>query len=236
MALDSCELAPYLLWVGPYLTTDRIGAELAGSPEEEGSYWLQFVYGTDLFLKALTLPPTISLEEVLDSPADATAELRIAATRTDLLALAESDPDLLSVTRHGEGFPSDERQGQIVAGTHNGASVTSPGYRSWLNGRGLLGGSNQQVVAVMDIGYDDGSGPLGSHHPDLENPERLDGIAVYHDGSGTPPTADDRAGHGSMVTGIIVGDGSIGSGAKDAAGYHYGSGINPNARIYPSVA
>ncbi|HVF60175.1 MAG TPA: S8 family serine peptidase [Thermoanaerobaculia bacterium] len=229
----NCAAAPYLRWAGPYLTTDRIARDLVGFGSEE-SYWLQFVYGTDLFLKAAILPPGVVAEEVLDSPADATAELRVRADRAQLLALVADDPDLLSVTRHGEGTPSDEKQGQIVAGNHNGTSVTAPGYRSWLNGRGLLTTSNQQVVAVMDLGYDDGTGPLGSHHPDLENPERLDGIAVYHDGGGLTPTADDQAGHGTMVSGIIVGEGVIGfgSGAKDSLGYHYGSGVAPGAKVY----
>ncbi|HEX2643254.1 MAG TPA: hypothetical protein VHU81_09690, partial [Thermoanaerobaculia bacterium] len=91
---------------------------------------------------------------------------------------------------------ADERQGQIVAGNHDGRRVIRPGYLQWLASRGLLPGPFPQTVALFDIGYDDGSGPEGNHHPDLENPERL--VDAWNFVNNTPFVPDPR-GHGTMV-------------------------------------
>jgi hypothetical protein len=122
---------------------------------------------------------------------------------------------------------ADERQGQIVAGNHDGRRVTRPGYLQWLASRGLLPGPFPQTVALFDIGYDDGSGPEGNHHPDLENPERL--VDAWNFVNNTPFVPDPR-GHGTMVAGILSGEGT-GTGEKDPQGFLLGAGIAPRTRL-----
>jgi hypothetical protein len=68
------------------------------------------------------------------------------------------------------------------------------------------------------------------HHPDLENPERL--VALNKEPS-TLSNAGDDVGHGTMVSGIIVGDGTagFGTGGKDPQNFLYGLGIAPSAKL-----
>ena len=122
---------------------------------------------------------------------------------------------------------ADERQGQTIAGNHDGRKVTRPGYLDWLTARGLMTDSNQQTVALFDTGYDDGTGPEGDHHPDLENPERL--VDIWSFINNVPFAADGR-GHGTLVAGILAGDGR-GTGEKDPQGFLLGTGIAPKTRI-----
>jgi subtilisin family serine protease len=234
--LTRCPMARYLSWIDSYRASDRIAAEVLEQPGSLG-YWLQYIPGTDLESKALELPGAVVVEERYESAQDRVAYLQVQASLDDVRQIAATDPDLLAVSARYVAGPSDERQGQIVAGLHNGTSLCSvgtascPHYRQWLSGRGLLSSSNQQVVAVMDLGYDDGLAPSEAidHHPDLESPERLDGIRTLGAGS-----SYDTAGHGTMVAGIIAGDSSVpgATQAMDAQGFYYGTGIAPGAKIY----
>jgi subtilisin family serine protease len=232
--LLDCKSAPYFSWIGPYLTVDRVSPELA-TVESPMGYELQYIAGTDLVQKSQGLPESLVVEQVSEisvSESAPAAFLHVKGTLKAFRQLVEQDPDLLSVTHRGEADWSDERQGQIVAGNHNGTAVTTPGYRNWLSARGLLTPANQQTVCVVDLGYDDGGAPTAAvdHHPDLENPERLVvGIADIHF-TGQP---EDINGHGTMVAGIIAGEGvsGLGTGEKDANGYLYGSGIAPSAKL-----
>ena len=231
-AVTSCSVAPYLRTVDSWYTTDRVDAALLAR-SGTFSVWLQYQDGSDLAEKADGLSIGVAVDETYRSEVDRVSYLRATVDAEQLSALLSGDSDLLSASLAGEAVLSDERQGQIVAGNHNGVSVTGPGYRNWLNSRGLLGSSNQQIVAVMDTGYDDGTAPSSTvtHHPDLESPDRLDGLKRY---SGYGTTGWDPFGHGTMVAGIIAGDGTLGygTGGQDSGGYLYGSGIAPKSQIY----
>jgi len=232
-ALFSCGPSQYFSWVDTYLSTDRLSPDFLMAEHPLG-FSFQYPAGTDLKQKIAELPKTVTVDQIIQSDADGAAFLRLKASVADLQALVDHDPDLLSVTRRGQAVVSDERQGQIVAGAYNpDGSVTSPGYKTWLLNRGLLSASNQQTVAVLDLGYDDGNPPtpgVVDHHPDLENPERL--AALNREPSSLSNAGDD-IGHGTMVSGIIVGEGTagLGTGGKDPQGFLYGSGIAPSARL-----
>lgn len=225
----ACPSSRYVAWVDHYLSTDRAPADLLREPGPQ-LLSLQFVPGTDLEGKRKALPRGVVLEEAFNSPEDRMAYLIVRAERTDLVTLIENDPDLLTVSPAGTGELSHERQGQIIAGAHDGVALPTlvgAGYRDFLQSRGLLTPENSQIVAVIDRGYDDGQNP-GDHHPDLEAPDRLDDLVGY----GSPPI-DDRYGHGTMVAGIIAGDGATpGSEVMDAQGYRLGSGIAPTAKLF----
>lgn len=235
-ALTTCPVERYLTWIDEYRASDRASAEVLERTNENGT-WLQYIHGTDLKAKEAELPGSVEVKSRYESAQDRVAYLLVQASPEDLRQIVATDPDLLSVSAQGEAGPSDERQGQIVAGLHNGSSLCAvgtagcphPHYRQWLSNRGLLSSSNQQIVAVMDLGYDNGQPPSGAHHPDLENPERLQDISSI-----SKSAFYDTAGHGTMVAGIIAGDSSVpgATQAMDAQGFYYGTGIAPGAKIY----
>ena len=238
-AITDCPAARYLSWIEPYRASDRVAPALLKETNPLG-YWLQFAAGTNLVIKARRLPPGMTVQGSWAPEQDHVAYLRVQSNLTDLATVATWDADLLSIAGQSDAATSDERQGQIVSGNHFATSVCTnlatcpyPRYRTWLNSRGLLGAANQQTVAIVDKGYDDGGGPTPGvidHHPDLESPERLAGL------TGVNPASwlGDNAGHPTMTAGIIVGDGSVAgaSGAKDSGGYYNGSGIAPGAKIF----
>lgn len=241
--LTGCPIATFLSWIDTYRNLDRVSPELLEAESTEG--WdLQFAPGTDLAAKTLELAPSFDAESVapVEGALPETALLQVRGTVANLKQTILNDPDLLSVTLRGVGELSDERQGQIVAGNHNGtAPLLNPRYRDWLNSRGLLSAANQQTVCVVDTGYDTGYDsatglpPSGrQRHPDLRTPsERLVSLKTF-------PLIDttwDREGHGTMVAGIISAEG----GAAPPAPYSYpvadpnqflfGSGIAPRSKL-----
>jgi subtilisin family serine protease len=223
----SCEgIAGLLTWIDSYRVTDRFDPDLLAHESPVG-YTLQFPGDIDVYDKARTLPTDLAM---LDRhTGGGSIYMTVDGPLLRLRELLASDPDLLSIARAPDFALSDERQGQIIAGNHNGVSPTSPGYLNWLSQRGLLSTGHQQIVAIhKDTGYDDGTGPSGDHHPDLENPERLDGFVFVP--STATNLAEDTLGHGTMIAGIIAGNGA-GTGLQDSAGYHYGTGIAPNAKL-----
>ena len=233
-ALTSCGVSQYVSWIDSYLNTDRVSPEIFQDQDgTSADYQLQFIPGTDLRVKGQGLGPSLLPHDELDEVEEQMGFLPVRGKSEDLAAFVANDSELLSVTYKGEIAPSDERQGQIVAGNHNGTAPTGPGYRNWLSSRGLNTPSNQQTVGIIDDGYDDGTDPDSSpitkeHHPDLETPQRLlapVGIPFQN------AVKYDVSGHGTMVAGIIAGEGSTGTKAKDAQGYFYGSGIAPDARL-----
>jgi Subtilase family len=237
--LDCTAVAPYLSWIGPFLNVDRVSPELLELESGEG-WELHFVLGTDLGSKLRDLPPGLTADQLSVSRNPELPDSAVLHARgpvAKLQAFVASDPDLLSVTNRGVGELSDERQGQIVAGNHNGtAPVLSPRYKDWLNSRGLLGATNQQTVCVVDRGYDTGYAdtlPGSQRHPDLVSPsERI--VAFRPIGS---TTTWDRQGHGTMVAGIIAAEGGVAPPAPyqysltDPAGFFMGSGIAPRSKL-----
>ena len=222
-AIRTCKTARHLSWARSYESADRLPPDLAAetAPIE---VWLQFAPGMRPGSIARELPNV----EILGSHRSAPGLfVRVLAGASELAAIAATPADLLAISRVIEGLPQDERQGQIVAGNHDGRKVARPGYLQWLAGRGLMTDSNQQTVALFDTGYDDGSGPEGSHHPDLEKPDRLVDVWSFVDRS---PSAPDGRGHGTLVAGIVAGDGRN-SGEKDLQGFLLGTGIAPGTKL-----
>lgn len=222
-AIQRCAVARYLSWTDAFRTTDRLAPGMPANAE--GAYSLE-LRGTDLDNALAWLPAGV---ELLDSHAEGgRVLLRVRTDREGLAALAASDAPLLSILPDdAEGGLLDERQGQVLAGNHNGTAVTSPGYTAWLSSKNLFSSTNQPTVAFWDSGYDDGSGWLGAHHPDLEYPERM--LSTWDFVNGQEAVVD-RSGHGSMVAGIIAG-GGVAANGTDAQGFARGLGIAPRASL-----
>ncbi len=236
-AISGCGIAPYLDWAGSSLTTDRVDrSELDKAGDEILTWTLGFLPGLEEHEALAELPAAMEVLGTSRWDSDDTLSVTVRARRSELEALLKTSTRLFGVSPSGEAHLSDERQGLIITGRHNGTQITPyPGiagytsYLTWLSNRGLRTASNQQTVAVFDTGYDDGTGPTGIHHPDLENPERLIDNANYVPATPTAVTTDAQ-GHGTMVAGVIVGNGA-GSGTKDAQGFYLGTGIAPDAKI-----
>lgn len=226
-----CSASQSIGWLDHFFNTDRSSQNLLKAPASE--YWLQFATPDVKRSTAVVLPATVEVQESLSGPDGATTLLRVKADLLTFTALIEADSSLVSALAAGVVVPSDERQGQIIAGAHNGVSLTGTGYKSWLTSRSLLTTTNQQIVAVVDLGYDNGIDP-GTHHLDLESPDRVHALARPDNGGTVYPDAPDPFGHGTMVAGIIAGDGTLptGSGSADAQGYLYGLGIAPTSQLF----
>lgn len=236
-AISNCQpVARYLSWAGDFLTTDRISPEvLDRAVLDLMPYTLAFAPGTGLETALKELPAVVQTGESMTWD-DGTLTLGVLAGRPELETLIATSLHLLAIHEaEGEPEPSDERQGQIASGNYAGAStgavagaVTSPGtYLSWLTGRSLRTSGGHPIVAVFDTGYDDGSGVGGSYHPDLAGKLVAEGNYVLN---WNTPAIEDTRGHGTMVAGIIAGNGTL-SGKKDKQGFYLGTGIAPDVKL-----
>ncbi len=262
-AFMACPISRYYLWIDSYLTTDRISPEMLAVANDFG-YDLEYRQQTDLDLKQSALPSTAVVDQAFENPETGTRFLGATLALADFSSVAASDPDLLSVAWRGEANYSDERQGQIVAGNYTSqGTVTAPGYAAWLDCPPKLPGAacaslrapkHQQIVTMFDSGYADATTPFAGieHHPDLESKDqvqpvnrpfkladRLIELRNFSNSSGTK----DILGHGSMVAGILAGEGRpdfsydiapgqpVSGGGRDAQGFFYGSGIAPRSSI-----
>jgi hypothetical protein len=144
---------------------------------------------------------------------------------------------LLSVANHADvlfispalGIEThDERAAQIVAGdlSQDGTQPSGSSYLSWLASKGL-DARPDFLIDFTDTGLDRGSVSANLVHPDFLDAEGRSRV-VYNINYAID-LAEDRRGHGSLVASIACGSGK--SGMKDAAGYLYGLGVDPTARL-----
>ena len=236
--LTGCSAAGYLSWIDASLSTDRLSPEIAqGAYSDEIS--LEYPPGVSLDLKAASLASVLQVEPVVVPVPGEHGFLQVKATPADLASVVAIDREMLALCPEGQATWSDERQGMIVAGRSTGTGLLGPGYLDWLDSRRLRTATNQQTVAVFDSGYDDGKLPVPpealDHHPDMERPERLLALENFATNAGFK----DLIGHGTMVAGVLAGNGKPdlpdplpGGGLQDAQGYYHGMGIAPDARLF----
>ena len=161
-------------------------------------------------------------------------ELRTQFVRIDgaeAAALA-ADPGVVSITPWSPPRLLDERASQIVAGNLLPSGVpTGPGYLDWLASKGFGAGTFVHTIDVTDQGFDNGVDP--PQHPDFyENgvAPGTDRVSYARNWTGDPD-ARDCGGHGTNVASIAAGFGTTGADRQDAAGFRYGMGVSPRARI-----
>jgi hypothetical protein len=144
-----------------------------------------------------------------------------------LLAAADLD-EVLFISPAPRFETHDERSAQIVAGnlSADGTQPTGPGYMAWLASKGL-DTQPDFVVDFTDTGLDRSSTSSNLIHPDFLDAEGRSRVAYITNYAADQP--DDRGGHGSLVASIACGFGT--TGMKDGAGYLYGLGVDPTARL-----
>ncbi len=126
----------------------------------------------------------------------------------------------------------DERSGQIIAGelSDDGKQARGPGYLQWLQARGLASPFNF-AIDITDTGLDRGETTPGNLHPDFLDQNGQSRIAYARDYT-SELDAGDPAGHGTINLSIAGGGNtSTANGMRDAAGFNYGLGIAPFARL-----
>jgi len=129
-------------------------------------------------------------------------------------------PAVFALEEVGTPERRDERQGQTVAGNVSGGSPTGPGYLSWLASHGF-DGTQFGSFAVNVV--DDATSLTGQAD--------ISGARVVFEENPTFQTGS-QAGHGFLNAHIVAGfNDQTGSAFEDAAGYNYGLGIAPWARV-----
>lgn len=125
-----------------------------------------------------------------------------------------------------------ERDALIAAGltTPNGLCVQGAGggYQDWLDAAGLTGGEGY-IVMVSDDGISQGiaTGAPGTAHPDILG--RIAGI----DNATADPKGDSGDGHGHINAAIIISQPKVtGQVVSDSAGFLFGQGVAPRARVW----
>ncbi len=233
--------SPHIRWDGAYLDEYKIhpAARFANAGDH---FAIQLVRDakanaeTIRLLDALRVGPMERFHPVLNYldivshfPASALAEI---AAR----------PDVISIQQYGTPKKVCERQDQIVAGNLSGNAPSGPGYLAWLKSKGFTQAqfdASGFVIDVTDSGIDNGT--TSPDHFGLYVGGELSGESrvAYTRLEGTvSPSSSLKGcdGHGTLNAHLVCGyDHGAGFPFADAAGYHYGLGVCPFARVGSSV-
>lgn len=137
-----------------------------------------------------------------------------------LLRSLAASRNVFAIERRHELVLLDEIQGQIVAGNITGGLPNGPGYLNWLTSMGF--DATQFSTFAVNV-VDDSSNLMG--HPDLPASR----VAFQFNPVGGGAT---QGGHGFLNSHIIGGDNvGVGFPNEDGAGFNYGMGIAPFARV-----
>ena len=144
-----------------------------------------------------------------------------------LLSVAGYD-DVLFIMPAAQFETQDERGAQIIAGdlSQDGTQPTGASYLVWLGAKGL-DAEPDFSIDFTDTGLDRGFVSPNLVHPDFLDADGRSRVAYNINYAIDLP--EDRRGHGSLVASIACGSGK--SGMKDAAGYLYGLGVDPAAKL-----
>ncbi|HYS06836.1 MAG TPA: proprotein convertase P-domain-containing protein [Candidatus Dormibacteraeota bacterium] len=148
-----------------------------------------------------------------------------------LVTRLAAQPDVFWIEPCLPKIKMDERQGQIMAGNLDGtgSQPSAPGYLAWLGGRGFT--SNFPfTVDVADDGIDRGS--TTDVHQDFKDAGGTSRVTYVLNYSGDA-SGESGAGHGNINAAIVGGynDTQGNSAFEDTAGYQYGLGLAPYARL-----
>jgi hypothetical protein len=232
--------APRVQWEGAY--RDEYKTHPAARAGRTDQYAIQLVADAEANAETLKLLDGLKTAPIAE-PHRVLNYLNVIARlrATDLASLA-ARPDVISIQPWFPPRKLCERQDQIVAGNLNGNAPAGPGYLAWLRG---LGFSDEQfatsgfVVNITDSGIDNGT--TTPNHFGLYSGGQTNEASrvVYGRLEGTPnlqSTLQGCDGHGTINAHIAGGfDAGTNFPFADDAGFAYGLGVCPFARIGSSV-
>jgi hypothetical protein len=208
--------------------TDQFAIQLAADPPANAE--------TLKLLDGLKLAPPVRKRRVLDF-LDIIVRLRAAD-----LPLVAARPDVISIQPYFTPKKSCERQDQIVAGNLDGNAPAGPGYLAWLAAKGFADepfAASGFVVDITDSGIDDGTTTPNHFGLYADGQTNAASRVIYSRLEGTSnslSTLKGCDGHGTLNAHIIGGfDSGTNFPFADGAGFAYGLGVCPFARLGASV-
>ena len=148
------------------------------------------------------------------------------------------DPGVVAIEPWVEPQLLDERAASIVAGRVNAAgdTLSAANYFGFLNSQGFPTTTLPDVIDITDEGIDKGIVPVpaGSHADFFVNgnPAASSRLTYAQEATAGDANARDCGGHGTNVASIAAGyNKSTGASVEDAAGYNYGLGVAPRAKL-----
>jgi hypothetical protein len=226
----------HVQWAGPYEPAYR--AYLAPPvPAPVDSYLVQLPDG----------PSAESTLETLRALAEGPVRTRTVGPFVNVvgrfgnaaIATLRDDPYVVAIERQGPIRLSGEREAIALTGLAQQYAnepyqdrvrpyKPGPDYRTWLSNRGLLDTSAYRV-AIVDSGLDGNAASQRPNHPDISRSDIIWQSYVSTD-------AADGHGHGTLVTGMAVGNPTstppTGMVSADADGFFFGMGVAPRTGIY----
>ena len=238
-ALDALDESVGLQWKGAYLDQHKLQPGLDRTPAS--AFTLQLV--EDPASNDATLAAIRVLAQDEPQVQRALGYLNVVARvpKASLRALAQR-PDVVSIHPRPDFKLLDERQDVIMAGQLNGNLPAGPGYLAWLAGKGFTQAQFDASgfgVDLSDSPVDNGS--LKPNHFGLYAAGNIKGTSrvayVRLEGSANPGSKTQGCdGHGNLNAHVIAGyDDLSGAPFADAAGFHYGLGVAPFAKIGNSI-
>jgi hypothetical protein len=158
------------------------------------------------------------------------------------LALVAARPDVISIQPWFAPKKFCERQDQIVAGDLDGNAPAGPGYLAWLESLGFADeqfATSRFAIDITDSGIDNGTtspNHFGLYSYGLTNAASRVVYSRLEGTPNTPSTLEGCDGHGTINAHIAGGfDAGTNFPFADGAGFAYGLGVCPFARVGASV-
>lgn len=212
------ESAEFVQLVANYEPAYKIAPRLRKNSAQKTKLLVQ-VLKSGAGKKAIQRMQDLALSEIITHESGPYYNVELTASGEAIAELARYE-EVFSVDEDTDKEKQDEIQGQILAANLSGNVPTGPGYLAFLAARGF--NASQFGSFVVEIA-DDSHNLNG--HPDLP----MSRVAFNNN-----PTfaSNTQGGHGFLNANIIGGfNDGVGFPNEDAAGFNYGLGIAPFARV-----
>jgi hypothetical protein len=239
--VDLLAKEPGVQWTSIYHTAFRAQPKFVQQPESDDEYIVQVanVDGKDALVDFVRRSSRRKVDVTDVGPYLNVYAQFSAATAQQFIA----EPLVVAIEKKEQTLLSGERESISVTNLNTQLYTNDPyqdgvqpfkfgtsDYRTWLSNRGVLDTSSYRI-AFADSGLDGNDPTLRLNHPDIGRTNMV--WQSYVAGE----DASDTVGHGTLVTGLAVGDPAATQRAdmtsqKDAGGFFLGMGTAPKTGIY----